>query len=85
MRAVMLWEFLYGHSVYLLVNELNNAKITVKNFWATVCKTVRPMTSDRCLSVLSVCLSCPVCDVGVLWPNGWMDQYETWQAVRPRP
>ena len=23
-------------------------------FWATVCKTVRPMLSDRCLSVLSV-------------------------------
>jgi len=26
-------------------------------FWATVCKTVRPMVSDRCLSVLF----CPVC------------------------
>ena len=25
---------------------------------------VRPMLSDRCLSVLSVC------DIGVLWPNG---------------
>jgi len=30
-------------------------------------KTVRPVLSDRC-PVLSVC------DVGVLWPNGWMDQ-----------
>jgi len=28
---------------------------------------------------------CPVCDVGVLWPNGWMDQDETWYACRPRP
>ena len=28
---------------------------------------------------------CPVCDVGVLWPNGWMDQDETWHAGRPRP
>ena len=27
------------------------------------------MLLDRCLSV------CPVCDVGVLWPNGWMDQH----------
>ena len=36
-------------------------------FWATVYKTVRPMLSDRCLSVLSVC------NVGILWPNGWMD------------
>ena len=28
------------------------------SFWTTVCKTVRPMLSVRCLSVLSVCLSC---------------------------
>ena len=42
--------------------------------------TVHPMLSDRCLSV---CLS--VCDVGVLWPNSWTDQDETWQAGRPRP
>jgi len=51
-------------------------------FWATVFKTVRPMLSDRCLSV---CLSCPVCDVRALWPNGWLNQDETWQAGRPRP
>ena len=50
------------------------------SFWATVCKTVCP--------VLSVCLClsvCPVCNVGILWPNGWMDQDETLHAVRPRP
>jgi len=28
---------------------------------------------------------CPVCDVGVLWPNGWTDQDETWHGGRPRP
>jgi len=28
---------------------------------------------------------CPVCDVGVLWPNGWMEQDETWHGGRPRP
>jgi len=48
-------------------------------YWATVCKTVCPMLSDRC----------PVCpvlsNVGVLWPNGWMDQDETWHARRTRP
>ena len=60
------------------------------HFWATVCTTVRPMLSDRCLSVcLSVCLSAltvlSVCDDGVLWPNGWMDQDEAWHAGRPRP
>jgi len=26
------------------------------SFWATVCKTVHPMLSDRCLSVCPVCL-----------------------------
>jgi len=51
-------------------------------FWATVCKTVRPMLSDRCLSV---CPVLSVCNVGALWPNGWMDQDETWRAGRPRP
>ena len=40
---------------------------------ATVCKTVRPVLSDRCLSVLSV-LSLTL---GVLWPNGLTDQDET--------
>jgi len=32
-----------------------------------------------------VCLSSPACDVGVLWPNGWVDQDATWYEVRPRP
>jgi len=34
--------------------------------------------------VLSV-LSCPVCDVSVLWPNGWTDQDETWHSGRHGP
>jgi len=29
------------------------------------------MPSVHCLSYMSVC---PVCDIGVLWPKGWMDQ-----------
>ena len=37
------------------------------------------LLSVRCLSCLSVC------DVGVLWPNGWMDQDETWHGGRPWP
>jgi len=41
------------------------------------------MLSDRCL--LCPVRLCPVCDVGVLWPNGWMDRDETWHAGRPRP
>ena len=35
------------------------------------------------LFVFPVCLS--VCNVGVLWPNAWMDQNETWHRGRPRP
>ena len=41
----------------------------VKRF-AVCCRTV-------VLSVLSVC------DVSVLWPNGRMDQDETWRGDRP--
>jgi len=58
----------------------SNSLITI--FWATVCKTVRSMLSDRCPVCLSVC---PVCNADVLWLNGWMDQDETWHGGRPRP
>jgi len=34
---------------YLGLREISSV-----NFWATVCKTIRPMLSVRCLSVLSV-------------------------------
>ena len=47
----------------------------------TVLQTVAQkgyILSNRC-PVLSVC------DVGVLWPNGWTDQYGIWHAGRPRP
>jgi len=34
--------------------------------------------SYRTVVCLSVCLFCPVYNVGVLWQNGWMDQDVTW-------
>ena len=40
--------------------------------------TVHRMLRDRC-PVLSAC------NIGVLWPNGWMDQDETWHGGRPQP
>jgi len=43
--------------------------------------TVRTMLWDRC----PVCPVCPVSTVGVLWPNGWMDQDATWYGGSPRP
>jgi len=53
------------------------------SLWATVCS---PYAIGPLSVCLSVCLSCcPVCIVGALWPNGWMDQGETWHAGRPRP
>jgi len=43
-------------------------------FWATVTSNGSPYATGP----LS-CLSClPVCNVGVLWPNGWMDKDATW-------
>jgi len=45
----------------------------LNSFLGDVCKTVRPMLSDRC----PVCPFLSVCNVGVLWPNGWMDQDAT--------
>ena len=68
----------------MLLPSLKNTKYTYitfkSHFWATVsfCKTVRPILSDRC-PVLSVC------NFGVVWPNGWMDQDETWHSGRHRP
>ena len=45
--------------------DLCQITLTTCYKWATVCKMFRPTLSDRCLSV------CPVCDLGVLWPNSW--------------
>ena len=33
----------------------------------------RPFVKRPLSVLLSVLSVCPVCDVGVLWPNGWMD------------
>ena len=32
-----------------------------------------------------VCTVLSVCNIGVLWPNGWMDQGSTWYVGRPWP
>jgi len=58
------------------------------DFWATVFLFVKRFALCYRTVVCPVlsCLSvCPVCNVGLLWPNGWMDQDETWHAGRPRP
>jgi len=46
----------------------------------------RPFVRQFALCYRAVVLSvCPVCNVGVLWPNGWMDQDETGHAGTLRP
>jgi len=48
----------------------------------------RPFVRRFALSYRTVvCLSCSlsVCNIGVLQPNGWMDQDETWHASLPSP
>jgi len=40
---------------------------------------IGPLSVCPVMSVLSVC------NVRALWPNGWTDQDETWQAGRPQP
>jgi len=43
--------------------------VNLSHFWATVCKTVRPVLLDHCPVCLFVCLS----DAGVLWTKvGWI-------------
>ena len=47
-------------------------------FWSNIIDMIfgRPLGFTLCYQTLSVCLSvlsvCPVCDVGVLWPNRWI-------------
>jgi len=46
----------------------------------------QPLQVTICLCYGTIVLSVPsVCNVGVLWPNGWMDQDATWYRGRPRP
>jgi len=67
-----IWVYL---KIRVLVSRTLSRTLNLADFWATVCKTVRPvrpMLSDCCLScpVLS-CLF--VCNVGVLWRTvGWI-------------
>jgi len=49
-----------------------------KIFWATLTSNGSPNATGPTV-VLSVC------NVGMLWPNGWMDQDATWYGGRPRP
>jgi len=67
-------RFMFGKTSLALVLFFFVGRPFVKRF--ALC-----YRSVVCLSLLScLVLSCLVSGVGVLWPNGWMDQDETWHA-----
>jgi len=43
----------------------------------------RPFIKRFALCYRTVVLT--LCDVSVLWPDGWMDQDESWHGGKPRP
>jgi len=50
-------------------STIQTANRSFSHFWATVCKTVRPMLSVRCLSVLSVYVTLVYCGQTLGWIN----------------
>jgi len=54
-----------------------------KDFWRPFVKWFALCYRTIVLSVCRVFQS--VCNVGVLWPNGWMDQDKSQHGGRPRP
>jgi len=75
-RNVSEYFFLYACLIFL-PHAVNCASFF---FWATVCKTVRPMLSDRCLSV------CPVRSVTLVYCGQTVGRIQlNLRASRPRP
>jgi len=72
LNCVLLQVYIFG----LLCSLLN----ALRRFWATICKTVRPMLSDRFLS----CSSC-LCVTLVDCIAKRLDGFATWYGGRPRP
>ena len=64
----------FCHGIWIL-KRLPNLLV---GFWATVCNRFALCCQTIVCPVLFVLSVCPVCDVGVLWPNDWTDQDETW-------
>jgi len=56
--SVCLSVCLCGYFISFSRSSLVSDLLKIADFWASVCKAVRPMLTDRCLSV---CMSSPVC------------------------
>jgi len=84
-RPTLLW---HGHPSQLLLNICSNIPLSFNDaVLLTFLKTLllifgRPFIKRFTLCyetvVSPVCPVLSVYNVGVLWPNGWMDQDETW-------
>jgi len=73
-KAVPLMLRDYDHNKWRKKNSRN--QVTQVHFWATVTNK---------FTLCNGTVVCPVCNVGVLWPNGWMDQDATSYEGRPWP
>jgi len=75
------YQYQYHHAACVPVHNRQKIQRPKKKATANVFVFGQPFVKRFALcyrtAVLSVCLSCPVCNVGVLWPNGWMDQDAT--------
>ena len=73
-------------SLYLATPLAFNPRPTEGFPWDDIRKIFgRPFVKRFACAIRPLSVDCPVCDIGVLWPNGWMDQDETWHAGRPQP
>jgi len=63
----------------------NDTFFAIVYYWATVTINGSPYATGSlsCVSVCPVCES--VCNVGVLWPHGRVDEDASWYGCRPRP
>jgi len=80
---IVVMKFTGRHWLTLAPSNLQSSPIffiTCSNFWG--CALCYQTIVCLCLTVLSVLF---VCNIDVLWPNGWMDQDETWHAGGPQP
>ena len=58
--------------------------IPPKSTSQTVSQLVQPLWATSLPYAVGPLSVCPVCNIGVLWPNGWTNQDETWIAGRPQ-
>ena len=60
-------------SIYCIIDASSHLHSSDDNFWVTFCKTVGPILSDRCLSVLSVCPLLSVLSVSLVYCGQRLD------------